>query len=71
MYVCICNAVTDKDILNAADAGATTLKHLRDELNVATCCGRCATCAKRLLKEACSLSCSIEQNDVLLANAVA
>lgn len=50
MYVCICNAVTDKDIIQAAENGASSLKDLRNELNVATCCGRCATCARGLLK---------------------
>ena len=52
MYVCICNAVTDRDIQKAADAGASTLKHLRDELNVGTCCGRCARCARNMLRVA-------------------
>lgn len=47
MYVCVCNGVTDKQIIKAADGGATTLQDLSDELNVATCCGRCATCAKK------------------------
>ncbi len=51
MYVCICNAVTDKDIIQAAENGANSLKDLRNELNVATCCGRCATCAKGLIKQ--------------------
>ncbi len=51
MYVCLCNSVTDRDIIKAADKGATTLQDLSNELNVATCCGRCASCAKNLLKE--------------------
>ena len=40
----------------AAEEGLCTLQDLRDELNVATCCGRCATCAKNLLSEAHSKS---------------
>jgi bacterioferritin-associated ferredoxin len=51
MYVCICHAVTDKDIIKAAENGACSLKDLSNELNVATCCGRCATCALGLLKQ--------------------
>jgi len=54
MYVCVCNAVTDKDIINAAKNGASSLEDLSDELNVATCCGRCATCAKGLLRQSCN-----------------
>ena len=51
MYVCVCNAVTDKDIIQAAEKGACSLRDLREELNVATCCGRCATCARGLLRQ--------------------
>lgn len=51
MYVCICNQVTDKDILKAVENGANSLKDLANELKVASCCGRCATCAKGLLQQ--------------------
>ncbi len=51
MYVCICNRVTDRQILDAAEQGATTLEALGDRLSVATCCGRCAECACELLNE--------------------
>ncbi len=57
MYVCVCNSVTDRDIVKAANKGAYTLKDLSDQLNVATCCGRCANCAKRVLNEARSNDC--------------
>lgn len=49
MYVCICNAVTDKDIRRAAENGADTLYELQDRLGVATCCGSCAGQAKEIL----------------------
>ena len=52
MYVCVCNAVTDRDIHEAAERGAQTMKDLREQLKVATCCGRCAPCARRVLREA-------------------
>ncbi len=52
MYVCICNAVTDKAIHRAVRNGARTLRELRYELNVATQCGRCAHCAKKCLHQA-------------------
>ncbi len=52
MYVCVCNAVTDRDIKKAANDGVSTFQHLRQELNVATCCGRCETCAKNILEDA-------------------
>ena len=51
MYICICNKVTDKQIRNAVEDGASTLDHLRDGLNVASCCGRCEECANKVLCE--------------------
>lgn len=61
MYVCVCNGVTDKQIIKAAEDGATSLQDLSDTLNVATCCGRCATCAKKVLREAHSRNTGYEQ----------
>ncbi len=52
MYVCICHGVTDKDIRTAASNGAHSLEALSEQLNVATCCGRCAECAGEVLYEA-------------------
>lgn len=50
MYVCICNAVTDSQILAAVDAGHRSLKALRQHLGVAAECGRCARCAADLVR---------------------
>lgn len=52
MYVCICNAVTDHQIREAALAGARTLKDLRRDLGVTLECGRCASCARGCLEAA-------------------
>lgn len=52
MYVCICHAVTDRQIRAAADNGARSLKDLRRELGVTRDCGRCASCAHDCLKAA-------------------
>ncbi|HEY9398123.1 MAG TPA: (2Fe-2S)-binding protein [Burkholderiales bacterium] len=51
MYVCVCNAVTDREIRQCADLGARSLCDLRDSLGVASCCGRCADVADRVLRE--------------------
>ena len=51
MYVCICNAITDKQILEAADAGASDLWALQRELGVATGCGTCRDSASAILAE--------------------
>ena len=45
MYVCICNAVTESQIREAADAGVTNLWDLQAKLGVATNCGSCKDAA--------------------------
>lgn len=59
MYVCICNAVTESQIRDAAATGAGSLRELRQTLGVAAQCGRCASSAHSVLKEAhaCSGNC--------------
>jgi len=52
MYVCLCHSVTDRDIHQAVVNGVGTLRELSDQLKVATCCGRCANCARDVLQEA-------------------
>lgn len=52
MYVCVCQAVTDLDIHQAAKNGAKTLRDLRRDLQVSVECGRCASCARKCLKSA-------------------
>ncbi|MCX7627336.1 MAG: (2Fe-2S)-binding protein [Methylophilaceae bacterium] len=52
MYVCICQAVTERQIHEAAWRCAKTIKDLRRDLDVTADCGRCAGCAKQCLREA-------------------
>lgn len=52
MYVCLCRGVTDRDIRAEVEKGATRMRDLRRELGVASECGRCAGCARSVLKEA-------------------
>lgn len=52
MYVCICNAVTERHIGEAVSEGVSTLRELRTRLGVAGECGRCATCARDCLRTA-------------------
>jgi len=42
MYICVCNAITERQVRACVDAGAASLDDLQFELGVATCCGRCA-----------------------------
>jgi len=52
MYICLCNAITDRDIVKAAERGARSDDDLASDLGVGTGCGRCKSCAKSLLLEA-------------------
>ena len=49
MYVCLCNAITDKQIRRAAAGGARTVTDLTDQLGVAACCGACHDTAAEIL----------------------
>ncbi|HLT89973.1 MAG TPA: (2Fe-2S)-binding protein [Woeseiaceae bacterium] len=51
MYVCICRAVTDKEIRRAKSEGLGTLDDLRDVLGVATGCGSCTATVESILGE--------------------
>ncbi len=51
MYVCVCNAVTDREIRACAELGCTSVDDLRRHIGVASCCGRCAPVAEQVLRE--------------------
>lgn len=53
MFICVCNAVTDREIRACAELGASSLDELREHLGVARSCGRCAESVKAVLDEAC------------------
>lgn len=61
MYVCNCAGVTERDIHDAVDRGARSVKDLRRELNVAADCCQCACDVKRCLRERKAL---VEQVDL-------
>lgn len=51
MYVCVCNAVTDRAIYRAIDRGADSFDQLVDELGVATGCGSCESAVRQMIAE--------------------
>ena len=51
MYVCVCNAITDKQIRKAAKSGVRTVWELQSELGVASGCGSCTETAAEILRE--------------------
>jgi bacterioferritin-associated ferredoxin len=51
MYVCICNAVTERAVREAAHSGVRTLAELSRRTGCADCCGSCADLASEILAD--------------------
>ena len=51
MYICLCNAVTEREVREFARQGCESLDELRAELGVGSCCGRCRPAAQEILDE--------------------
>jgi bacterioferritin-associated ferredoxin len=51
LYICICNAITEKAVRECARKGACSIEELTVELGVAAGCGRCRDCASDLLRD--------------------
>ncbi len=51
MYICVCNAVTDRAIREASRRGIRTVDQLAMETGLGTCCGSCRPMADEILAE--------------------
>jgi bacterioferritin-associated ferredoxin len=51
MYICICNAITERDVRECARRGCGSLDQLSMELGVGSGCGKCRPVAKEILDE--------------------
>lgn len=52
MYVCVCKALTEKDVHSAVAEGCNSVKELKRHLGLGSECGRCASCAKGMIQSA-------------------
>ena len=52
MYVCICNAVTDRAIREAATRGVRSFADLRRGTGCGDCCGNCEDVAREIFESA-------------------
>jgi len=52
MYVCICNAVTDRTIRDAAATGVRSFAELRRRTGCSDCCGNCEPLAREIFEDA-------------------
>ena len=50
MIVCVCNRISDREIIRHAKAGLS-FDDIQFELGVATCCGRCESCARDVVAQ--------------------
>lgn len=50
MYICICAAVTDRQIRNCIEEGCASVGELRAELGVCSGCGQCARAVRHMLQ---------------------
>ncbi len=50
MYICVCNAITEREICQAVELGCDSYRKLHNELGVGTCCGKCKNETTRVLK---------------------
>ncbi|WP_076939714.1 (2Fe-2S)-binding protein [Pseudomonas saudimassiliensis] len=51
MYVCLCKGITDTQIRDAVTDGACNIRDLRERLDVATQCCKCARDCKSIISE--------------------
>jgi bacterioferritin-associated ferredoxin len=51
MYVCICNAVTERTIREAAESGVRTLAELSRRTGCSGSCGTCSDLAQQILED--------------------
>jgi bacterioferritin-associated ferredoxin len=59
MYVCVCCAVTDRQIRDAVSGGAVSLSDVQSVVPVGMCCGRCEDVARTVVDESLrELTCS-------------
>ncbi|QJQ06987.1 regulatory or redox protein complexing with Bfr, in iron storage and mobility [Undibacterium piscinae] len=51
MIVCVCNNVSESKIRQAVEQGTSSLRELRTNLEVGSCCGKCMVCARQVLRD--------------------
>jgi bacterioferritin-associated ferredoxin len=49
VYACICNAVTDDEVVDAIDAGASTIEAVGASTRAGTTCGGCHDTLEHLI----------------------
>jgi bacterioferritin-associated ferredoxin len=50
MYVCVCHAISDRQIREVIERGAASLHEVQAHLPVASCCGCCEDAAREVIE---------------------
>jgi bacterioferritin-associated ferredoxin len=58
MIVCVCQRVSDRDIVKAVDEGVCSFDTLRAQTGLGSHCGSCHDCAREIFDEACARRCA-------------
>jgi len=61
MFICVCNAITERDVHAAVAGGARSLSDLQGQLGLASCCGACAELAQEYLPGGCYAASHMQQ----------
>jgi len=56
MYICLCNAITEREIRGCVEEGARTMRELESCLGVGATCGKCKPAAREILNDSRSSS---------------
>ena len=51
MYICLCNAITEREIRSCVEDGACSLRDLESCLGVGAGCGKCKPAAREILND--------------------
>jgi bacterioferritin-associated ferredoxin len=67
MIVCICNNISEREIRQAVDLGLKSMPELHRDLGIASCCGKCGSCAKQVLRDCLQADAGLQQRVALAA----
>ena len=65
MYICLCKAITDSQIREAVKNGSTHFGQLRQELGLASQCGKCGISAREVFNQ--SIENSVDDDQLFYA----
>ena len=61
MYICLCKGITDTQIREAVERGATQFRQIRKEFDLASQCGKCGISAREIFDESMARTIDDEQ----------